>query len=389
MSHVPRACDRRRMAVALLAIAVAAPPLGGLGGSGTVHAADGPPGAWMPSPDLVVGEVVTGGASGSDEWIEIHDRGGLAADLGGLELVYVTATGGTITRKASWEAKVVKPGTSLLLANEAGAFASLAEGTWTGGLSAAGGTLVLRVTGGEVVDTLSWGTAASAWVEGRPGLAPPAGSSLERLPDGASLNGRDTNDNRDDTWVQAQPIPDARRADPTPVPTPEPTEAPTPDPTLAPTPEPTPEPTVAPTPDPTPAPTPEPTPEPTEAPTPDPTPAPTPEPTETPTAAIAAARELPVGTTVTIRGVLTTPLGFTDTGRGAYLQDASGGIAIYLATADWLAVPADHLVTVHGTFTSRYGQATLALASAADLVDAGAGIARRSGRDDRRAAGDP
>ena len=88
-----------------LAVAVVR-PAAGLAGGARSHAAEGPPGAWLPSPDLVVGEVVTGGASASDEWIEIHDRGGLAADLGGLELVYVTATGGTVTRKASWQAKV-------------------------------------------------------------------------------------------------------------------------------------------------------------------------------------------------------------------------------------------------------------------------------------------
>ena len=165
--------------------------------------------------------------------------GCLAADLGGLELVYVTASGGTVTRKASWQQRVLKPGASLLLANASGAFASLADDTWSGGLASAGGTLVLRVTGGEVVDSMSWGSASSPWVEGSPGLAPPAGSSLERLPDGDDRNGRDTNDNRDDTWIQAQPVPDARHVDPAPTPTPEPTERPTPEPTRRPTPEPT------------------------------------------------------------------------------------------------------------------------------------------------------
>ena len=100
-----------------------------------LSAADVPPGPWGPSPDLVVGEVVTGGASASDEWIEIHDRGALAADLGGLELVYVTASGGTVTRKASWQQLVLKPGASLLLANASGTFASLADDTWSGGLA--------------------------------------------------------------------------------------------------------------------------------------------------------------------------------------------------------------------------------------------------------------
>ncbi|MCY7419838.1 MAG: lamin tail domain-containing protein, partial [Chloroflexi bacterium] len=228
MSLGLRAFHARSTVAACLVATVAIAPYSGLHTG--VRAASGPPGPWSPSPDLVVSEVVTGGSSASDEWVEVHDHSSLPVDLGGLELVYVTATGGTVTRKASWDQKVLKPGASLLLANEAGAFAGLADGTWSGGLAAAGGTIVLRVIGGDVVDSLSWGTAASAWVEGRPGLAPPAGSSLERLPDHGDRNGRDTNDNRDDTWVQPQPIPDARSVDPTP----EPTRAPTPDPTAEP-----------------------------------------------------------------------------------------------------------------------------------------------------------
>jgi hypothetical protein len=224
MSLCSRLPSRHPAAVLCLVAAVAAVP-SALSGGATARAADVPPGPWGPSPDLVVGEVVTGGSSASDEWIEIHDRGALAADLGGLELVYVTASGGTVTRKANWQQLVLRPGASLLLANASGAFASFADDTWSGGLASAGGTVVLRVADGEVVDSLSWGTASSAWVEGRPGLAPPAGSSLERLPDDGDRNGRDTNDNRDDTWLQAQPVPDARHVDPTPppAPTPEPT----------------------------------------------------------------------------------------------------------------------------------------------------------------------
>jgi hypothetical protein len=51
--------------------------------------------SWPPSLDLVIGEVVTGGASASDEYVEIYNRGSLTVDLGGLELVYATATGST------------------------------------------------------------------------------------------------------------------------------------------------------------------------------------------------------------------------------------------------------------------------------------------------------
>src|SRR5262245_32425693 len=57
---------------------------------------------WPPSADLLVSEVVTGGASANDEFVELYNAGSLPVDLGGLELVYVTSTGSSITRKVSW-----------------------------------------------------------------------------------------------------------------------------------------------------------------------------------------------------------------------------------------------------------------------------------------------
>ena len=207
---------------------------------------------WPVSSDVVVGEVVTGGAGASDEWLELYGRGPFAADLGALELLYVTANGGTVTRRATFTGRTLAPGERLLLANAAGTWAGSADVTWTGGLAATGGTVALRVIGGSVVDSLSWGTAANPFVEGTAGPAPAAGTSLERLPDGPGGNGRDTNDNAADAWLQPMPIPEGVPAAPTPRPEPTPTAEP--EPTAAP------EPTVAPTPEPTPRP--EPTPEP-------------------------------------------------------------------------------------------------------------------------------
>nr|MBA3739988.1 hypothetical protein [Chloroflexota bacterium] len=51
---------------------------------------------------LVVSEVVTGGANASDEIIEIHNPASTALPLEGLELIYVSASGATITRRAAW-----------------------------------------------------------------------------------------------------------------------------------------------------------------------------------------------------------------------------------------------------------------------------------------------
>ena len=148
----------------------------------------------------LIGEVVTGGASGSDEYVEIYNAVSVAIDLNGLEIVYVTSTGSTVTRKQIWTTTTtVEPGQHWLMANAAGIYAAAANGLYSGGLSATGGGMVLRVVGAEVIDSLSWGDASNVFVEGHAGAAPPARSSLERLPGGALGNGRDTGDNSFDT----------------------------------------------------------------------------------------------------------------------------------------------------------------------------------------------
>ena len=58
--------------------------------------------AWPASTGLVVAEVVTGGATASDEYVEIANAGLIEADLGGCEIVYATASGATVTRKATF-----------------------------------------------------------------------------------------------------------------------------------------------------------------------------------------------------------------------------------------------------------------------------------------------
>jgi hypothetical protein len=198
-------------------------------GSGAAPAAV----AWPPSIGLLVGEVVTGAASASDEWVELYNGGAVVADLTGLELVYVTASGSTISRRATWpDATLMAPGGHYLLTNAAGTFAPIADRTYTGGLAATGGSLVLRPVGGDPVDSLSWGEATSAFVEGSPGLAPGSGQSLERSPGGSAGNGRDTNDNLADTFIQSSPVPQAL-ADTPPVPSPTPVPTPTGSPTQA------------------------------------------------------------------------------------------------------------------------------------------------------------
>ena len=188
----------------VVAIVVA---LAGWPGSAAVGPVSAAAVAWPPS-TLVVSEAQTGGASASDEFVEIANQGAGAVDLAGLEVVYATSSGSTVTRKATWAAStMLEPGRRVLIANAAGSYASIADLTYTGGFAATGGALALRVVGGTAIDAVGWGDATNAFVEGTAAVAPPAGSSLERAPGGAAGNGWDTNDNATDWFVQGTPSP--------------------------------------------------------------------------------------------------------------------------------------------------------------------------------------
>ena len=79
-------------------------------------------------------------------------------------------------------------------------------------------------------------------------------------------------------------------------------------------------------------------------------------------------------TTVTIEGTITMALGALESGRGAFIQDASGGIALYLdapVTGFW---PAGTTVTVRGSLSSRYSQRTLRVAESAVVAGPPAGL---------------
>src|SRR6478672_11575428 len=180
---------RRAGSTALIVVVLTA-VVAGWGGAGVRAGAV----AW-PTSTLVVSEVQTGGASASDEFVEIANQGAGPVDLAGLEVVYATSSGSTVTRKTTWAASVVlDPGHRFLLVNGAGAYAGMGDATYTGGFAATGGAVALRVVGGAVVDSVGWGDASSGFVEGTVAPAPAAASSLERRPGGALGNGTDTND---------------------------------------------------------------------------------------------------------------------------------------------------------------------------------------------------
>ena len=67
-------------------------------GTGTVSAP-----VFETTAHLVISEVMTGGASASDEFVELYNPSAEALPLEGLEVVYVTASGATLAASISTE----------------------------------------------------------------------------------------------------------------------------------------------------------------------------------------------------------------------------------------------------------------------------------------------
>ena len=159
-----------RVRIAVLAAMLVVLLLGGVAGPPAVLRFAGVPVAavaWPPSSGLLVAEVVTGGASASDEYVELANASATAIDLTGLEVAYVTSSGATVTKKGGWTTSVlVEPGRHLLLANGLGVYAASADVVYSGGLAATGGAIVLRPTGGTPIDAVGWGDATNTFVEG-------------------------------------------------------------------------------------------------------------------------------------------------------------------------------------------------------------------------------
>ncbi|MGI8999241.1 MAG: hypothetical protein ACR2GO_05995 [Candidatus Limnocylindria bacterium] len=295
---------------------------------------------------LVVSEVVTGGTSASDELIELYNPTAAPLPLEGLELVYVSASGATVTRRAAWDlgAPEMPPGSHVLVANELGIYAGIADVTYASGMAATGGSVAIRIQGAAAaIDAVGWGTSASTWQEGTPAPAPPAGGSIERLPGGTGGSTVDTEVNAADFAIRTVPDPQNARSSPVPDPgDPGPTATPPPSIPAQPTP------TASPTPTPTS----------TAMPNPSGTPSPTP-------ISIAIARALPDDSVVTIEGDALTDADFTD--GGGYVADASGGMAILLDGGSFLRD--DHLI-VRGTLDDRFAQRTIR-AEVADVTVTG------------------
>jgi hypothetical protein len=157
---------------------------------------------------MSVNELMTGVTdAATDEFVEIFNTGAAAADLSGWKLVYRSAAGTSDVVLAT-----VPDGTSLaaggfyLFGGAGYVSGPAADQSYSTSIAATGGGVGIRDADGNLVDSVGWGTATNAFVEGTvaaaPGTTEAPGTSIGRIPDGD-----DTNDNAADFVVDDSPTP--------------------------------------------------------------------------------------------------------------------------------------------------------------------------------------
>ena len=176
---------------------------------------------WPPS-TLVVSEVQTGGASASDEFVELANQGAGAGRPGRARGRLRHGVG--IDGDAQGDlGDRDDPRARAAVADRERRRASSPPwpmSTYSGGFAATGGAIALRVVGGATDRCGRLGRRDNAFVEGAAAAAPPAGSSLERAPGRPRRERHRHERQRGDWFVQAAPSPQGLAAPPVPAPDP-------------------------------------------------------------------------------------------------------------------------------------------------------------------------
>src|SRR5262245_19575653 len=162
------------------------------------------------SGDIRVNEFMTGSTgAASNEFVELVNAGTAAVNVSGYKVAYRSAAGTSDTTLATIpDGTTIPAGGIYLLAGSGYLGSHTPDQTFSASLAATGGGLAVRDAAGAILDSVGYGEATNAFVEGQPAAAPPAtaapGSSADRIPDG-----HDTNDNAADFSVSATPSPGA------------------------------------------------------------------------------------------------------------------------------------------------------------------------------------
>jgi hypothetical protein len=160
--------------------------------------------------DIRVNEFMTGSTgAASNEFVELVNAGSAAVDISGFRFAYRSAAGTSdVTLATAPDGTTIPAGGFYLLAGSGYLGSHTPDQTFSASIAATGGGLAVRDASGTILDSVGYGEATNAFVEGHPTTAPPAtaapGSSSNRIPDG-----HDTNDNAADLSVSASPTPGA------------------------------------------------------------------------------------------------------------------------------------------------------------------------------------
>ena len=146
-------------------------------------------------------------ASATDEFVELVNAGTAPLDVGGYRLVYRSGSGTSDVLLATVPAgTTLSPGAFYLFGGSGYAGTKPVDQSFSAALAATAGGVGIRDAAGELADSIGYGPATNAFVEGHPAPAPPAtpspGSSDVRLPDG-----HDTDDNAADFSVSQTATP--------------------------------------------------------------------------------------------------------------------------------------------------------------------------------------
>ncbi|MDY7079363.1 MAG: lamin tail domain-containing protein [Chloroflexota bacterium] len=170
---------------------------------------------------LVISEAQTSATGNNNlEFIEIYNATTAPLDLAGYQLVYRLASSQENILVHTWTERALVPAHGHYLLVRTGqeeALGAIADAMFDQPLNTNGGGLALLNPQGEVVDSVGWGNAPEALVEGGAAPVPENDTSIERLPGGEEGNFTDTGDNGADFVVNTEPDPQNTGSLPTPV----------------------------------------------------------------------------------------------------------------------------------------------------------------------------
>ncbi|MBN1264809.1 MAG: lamin tail domain-containing protein [Anaerolineales bacterium] len=158
---------------------------------------------------ILISELKTGApGDNNDEFIELYNPGDQALDLEGWSITYTLNEEEKDLPVILWQSTLlIPPHGHILLVRSGGTNQAAADAVFEQPLNTFFGALTLLDTEGCIVDGLGWGTIPPSAAEEKPAPAPEDGYSLERKPGRENGSTQDTNNNEMDFVLREQPDP--------------------------------------------------------------------------------------------------------------------------------------------------------------------------------------